>query len=72
MKKKFKVQDVDCADCAAKMEEAIGKIDGVTSAKLNFLTEKLTLEADADRIDEILNLAEIEMKKVDSAACIIR
>lgn len=72
MKKKFRVEGVDCADCAAKMEDGIKKIDGVKSAKLNFLTEKLTIEADDMRFDQIIKLAEAEMDKVDSGARIIR
>ena len=38
MKKKFKLQDLDCANCAAKMEEAIKKIDGVNDASMSFMT----------------------------------
>lgn len=72
MKKKFNVTDVDCADCARKMEEAINKIDGVTSAKLNFLTEKLTIEADDSKFNDIVDLAEAEMRKVDKGATIVR
>ena len=72
MKKKFRVEGVDCADCAAKMEDGIKKIDGVKSAKLNFLTEKLTIEADDMKFDQIIELAEAEMDKVDSGARIIR
>lgn len=72
MKKKFRVEGVDCADCAAKMEEGINKIDGVKSAKINFLTEKLTIEADDMKFDQIIKLAEVEMDKVDSGARIIR
>lgn len=72
MKKKFRVEGVDCADCAAKMEEGIKKIDGVKSAKINFLTEKLTIEADDMKFDQIIKLAETEMDKVDSGARIIR
>ena len=72
MKKKFRVEGVDCADCAAKMEDEIKKIDGVKSAKLNFLTEKLTIEADDMKFDQIIELAEAEMDKVDSGARIIR
>lgn len=72
MKKKFRVEGVDCADCAVKMEEGIKKIDGVKSAKLNFLTEKLTIEADDMKFDQIIKLAEAEMDKVDSGARIIR
>lgn len=72
MKKKFRVEGVDCADCAAKMEDGIKKIDGVKSVKLNFLTEKLTIEADDMKFDQIIKLAEAEMDKVDSGARIIR
>ena len=43
MKKKFKLQDLDCANCAAKMEEAIKKIDGVTDASVSFMTQKLAV-----------------------------
>lgn len=72
MKKKFRVEGVDCADCAAKMEEGIKKIDGVKSAKINFLTEKLTIEEDDMKFDQIIKLAEAEMDRVDSGARIIR
>ena len=41
MKKKFKMQDVDCANCAAKMEEAIKKIDGLNDASVSFMAQKL-------------------------------
>ncbi|MBO6107950.1 MAG: cation transporter [Eubacterium sp.] len=54
MKKKFKLQDLDCANCAAKMEEAIKKIDGVTDASVSFMTQKMMIEADDDRFDDIV------------------
>ena len=54
MKKRFKVVDLDCAHCAGLMEEAINKLDGVKAAKLNFLAQKLTVEADDDRFDDIM------------------
>ena len=53
MKKKFECE-IDCANCAAKVEEAIKKIDGVNDAKVNFMMQKMTLDADDDRFDEIL------------------
>ena len=46
MKKKFKLIDLDCANCAAKMEDAIRKIDGVTDASVSFMTQKMMIEAD--------------------------
>ena len=45
MKKKFKLQDLDCANCAAKMEESIKKIDGVNDAVVSFMTQKMTVDA---------------------------
>lgn len=54
MKKKFKMKDLDCANCAAKMEESIKKIDGVKDATVSFMMQKLTIEAEDDRFDEIM------------------
>lgn len=54
MKKKFKMKDLDCANCAAKMEESIKKIDGVEDATVSFMMQKLTIEAEDDRFDEIM------------------
>ena len=58
MKKKFKLQDLDCANCAAKMEEAIKKIEGVSDATVSFMTQKMTIEADDGRFDEIMKEVE--------------
>ncbi len=54
MKKSFKLVDLDCANCAQKMEDAIKKIDGVQDANVSFLMQKMTLTADDDRFDEIV------------------
>ncbi len=54
MKKKIKLKDLDCANCAAKMENAIRNISGVQDVSVNFMMQKLTLEAPDDRFDEIL------------------
>lgn len=54
MKKKFKLKDLDCANCAAKMEAAIRAIPDVQDASVNFMMQKLTLEAPDDRFDAIL------------------
>ena len=54
MKKKFKMVDLDCANCAAKMEDAIKKIDGVNDATVSFMMQKLTIDADDARFDEIM------------------
>lgn len=65
MKKTFKMMDLDCAHCAAKMEEAIRKLDGVKQVNINFLTQKLTLEADEEKFETILMEAAKACKKVD-------
>ena len=65
MKKTFKMVDLDCANCAAKMEEAIKKIDGVSNASVNFMTQKMTLEADDARFDAIVKEAVKVCKKVE-------
>lgn len=64
MKKKFKCE-IDCADCAAKVEEAIKKIDGVIDAKVNFMMQKFTLEAEEDRFEEILDTAIKAAQKIE-------
>ena len=54
MKKKFKLQDLDCANCAAKMEDSINKIDGVNDASVSFMTQKMMVDADDARFDDIM------------------
>ena len=65
MKKTFQMEDLDCANCAAKMEDAIKKIDGVTSASVNFLAQKLTLEAEDSRFEEVVKQAAQICRKVE-------
>ncbi len=64
MKRKFACE-VDCAACAAKLEDAIKKVDGVENATVSFITQKLTLEAAEDRFDEILKEVVRVAKKVE-------
>ena len=71
MKKKFKLQDLDCANCAAKMEEAIKKIEGLSDATVSFMTQKMTIEADDSRFDEIMKEVVSACKKVEPD-CIIQ
>ena len=63
MKKVFSIKNIDCANCAAKIEDRINKINGVEEAVLNFMMEKLTVEFVANTDDEILKVIE-EIKKV--------
>ena len=64
MKKRYKFED-DCANCAAKVEEAVKKIDGVNDATVNFMAQKLVLDADDARFDEILQEVIAVAKKVE-------
>lgn len=72
MKKKFKLEDLDCANCAAKMEDAIKKIDGVNDATMSFMTQKLTVDADADRFDAIMDEIVAVCAKVEPDMKILR
>ena len=65
MKKKFKMVDLDCANCAAKMEAAIKKLDGVNDATVIFMMQKLTIDADDARFDEIMQEVVKVCKKVE-------
>lgn len=65
MKKKFKMTNLDCANCAAKMEAAIQKIEGVKAASVSFMTQKLTIEAEEDQFDRIMAQAAEVCKKVE-------
>ena len=64
MKKRYKFV-VDCANCAAKVEAAVKKIAGVNDATVNFMAQKLVLDADDARFDEILKEVEAVAKKVE-------
>ena len=72
MKKKFKLVDLDCANCVAKMEGAIKKIDGVNDATVSFLTQKLTLDAEDARFEAVLDEVVRVCKKVEPDCQIVR
>ena len=72
MKKVFMIEDLDCAHCAAKIEDAIAKLDGVISVNVSFLAQKMTLEADDDKFDKILKEARKLAKKVEPDCRIIK
>lgn len=71
MKKVFKLEELDCANCAAKMENAINKIEGVSSATVSFMTQKLTIEADDSRFDDIIKEASKIIKKIEPDCSIV-
>ena len=65
MKKTFKLEDLDCANCATKIEAAIKKLDGVNNATVSFMTQKMTIEADDERFDEVVKAAVKCISKVE-------
>ena len=71
MKKKFKMENLDCANCAAKMEDLIRKIPGVHEVSMNFMTQKLSLDAADERFDEILAEAQKCCDRVDKGCRIV-
>lgn len=71
MKKAFKLRDLDCANCAAKMETAIGKLDGVKSASVNFMAQKLTLEADDDQFDVVMQSVMKTIQRIEPDCTVV-
>ncbi len=65
MKKTWMLEDLDCAHCAMKMQEGIAKIEGVVSASINFLSCRLTIEADEGEFDRIIREAAKICKKIE-------
>lgn len=65
MKKTYLLEELDCANCAAKMETAVGKIKGVNEVSINFMAMKMTIDAEDDRFDEIMEEALKKMRKVE-------
>ncbi len=72
MRKAFKLQDLDCANCAAKMEQDIKGLQGVKSASISFMTQKLALEADDDHFEEVLDQAQLICAKYEPDCVIVR
>lgn len=72
MKKTFKLDELDCANCGAKMEDAIKKIEGVVSAKVNFMAQKLTIEASDERFNAIIDEAQRICHKIEPDCDIVR
>lgn len=71
MKKQFRLEDLDCANCAAKMEASIRKIDGVRDASVSFFSQKLTIDADDERFEEIMKQAVKICRKIEPDCRII-
>lgn len=65
MKKVYRLIDLECANCAAKIEKALGKMEGVENAAVNFMTQKLTLEAEESQLERILAEAQTLIAKIE-------
>lgn len=72
MRKVFKMEDLECANCAAKMQDAIAKIDGVSSVQISFMTQKMTIDADDARFDQIMDAAQKAVSSYEPDCTIIR
>ncbi len=72
MKKVFQLQDLDCANCAAKMERAVAKIDGVREVNVSFLAQRMSIDADEARFEAIMDQVVKTCKKVEPDCTIVR
>lgn len=72
MKKVFKLEDLDCANCAAKMERAVAKLDGVDSVSVSFMAQRMAIEAGEARFDEIMERVEKACRKIEPDCRILR
>lgn len=72
MKKTFVLEDLDCANCAAKIENALNEIDEVTGASVSFMSQKLTLEAADEDFEAALQKAEKIISRVDPDVTLIK
>lgn len=71
MKKVFELKDLDCANCAAKMEDAIRKLDGVQSVTISFMAQKMTLEAEDANFDKVLKQVKKCIKRVEPDCVVV-
>ena len=72
MKKVYRLEELDCANCAAKMERAINELPGVEKATVNFMAQKLVLTAEESRYQEILQKVEEAIRRVDPDCRIVK
>ena len=72
MRKSFKLDEIDCANCARKLQDELARLDGVDAASVNFMTQKLTLTAADERFDEVLDRVVALVAKVEPNCEVIR
>ena len=63
MKCNFKIKGLDCANCAAELERAIQKINGIDNATINFMTEKMILEMNEEKKEDVMKNVKKVIKK---------
>ncbi len=71
MKKVFKVEDLDCAHCAAKLEDALNHVSGVNKATVNFLSQKITLDVEDGKLDDVVKAMVSTAKKIEPDCTIL-
>ncbi len=72
MKKVYRLEDLDCANCARKMQDAIAKIDGVCSVSISFMAQKMTIEADDANFDSIIEKAQQAISRIEPDCRLVR
>ena len=72
MRKSFKLDEIDCANCARKLQDELAKVDGVDSVSVNFMTQKLTLSAPDERFGDVLDRVVALTAKIEPDCEIIR
>ncbi len=72
MRKSFRLDEIDCANCALKLQDALARVDGVRSVSVSFMTQKLTLEAEDARFDAVLDQVVKVAARVEPDCEIIR
>ena len=72
MRKSFRLDEIDCANCARKLQDELAKIDGVDAVSVNFLTQKLTLTAADERFDEVFDRVVALAARVEPDCEIVR
>lgn len=72
MRKSYKLEDLECANCAAKMENSIKKIEGVNDASVSFMTQKLSIDLPEEKTEQILDEVERIIKSIEPDAALVR
>ena len=72
MRKSFRLDEIDCANCARKLQDELAQLDGVEAVSVNFLTQKLTLTAADERFDEVLDRVVALVARVEPDCEIVR